>query len=402
MIKIGKPRLEPHIGGGEKKTRLVADISVDGEIRIVWAEVDDTYRDYLCHERSDAFVVGLLHWAMLHGHDIECEAPMGEFLYYQITTELIRALSQNSPRMHAIRIRAEVDTSDLPCAGAVGTGISCGIDSLHVLACHTDTKLPHHQLTHLAFNNVGSHGEGERARRLYAERRKVAEAFCREYGFQLTSVDSNLMDAFSQNHFATHSFSSAFAIFVLQKLYSVYYYASGHPLNAFSLTDTDRDCSYYDLLLAEAFSTDRLKIYSEGATCSRLEKTRAVVNYTPSYKYLNVCTLSAFNCSRCEKCTRTLLALDVLGRLDDYRDVFDIDYYRTHKPHYLAMLLAMKWNHNEMYAELYPYLRNQITPGIRARAIIRYLHVRAWNLPRRGRLYRTLKKIYRTATKKTR
>lgn len=114
MIKIGKPRLEPHIGGGEKKTRLVADISVDGEIRTVWAEVDDTYRDYLCHERSDAFVVGLLHWAMLHGHDIECEAPMGEFLYYQITTELIRALSQNSPRMHAIRIRAEVDLQTCP------------------------------------------------------------------------------------------------------------------------------------------------------------------------------------------------------------------------------------------------------------------------------------------------
>ncbi len=370
MLKIGKPRLETVVTG---KTRLVSDIKVDDEIRTVWAEVDNEYSEYLCYERSDAFVIGLLHWAMRHGHDIECEAPMGEYLYYQITTELIDAVSKGSPRMHPIHIKAEVDVSELPCAGAVGTGISCGIDSLHVLACHTGTALTHHNLTHLAFNNVGSHGEGERAKRLYAERRRIAESFCREYGFKLTEVNSNIMDVFKQNHLCTHTYSSCFAIYCLQKLYTVYYYASSDTVLEFSLKDNDiKGSGFYDLLLLSCFSTDRLRIYSEGDTLSRLEKTRRVVDYTPSYKYLNVCLSSSDNCSRCEKCTRTLLALDALGRLEDYKSVFDIDYYRCHKKEYLITLLVKKWEHNVVYEELYPHFRKQLSAGVFLSATLRY------------------------------
>lgn len=397
MLRIGKPRLE---AGSAGKTRLVSDVSVDGEVRTVWAEVDDAYREYLCYERSDAFVIGLLHWAMRHGHDIVCEAPMGEYLYYQITTELVDAVSKGSPRMKAIRIESAVDTSELPCAGAVGTGISCGIDSLHVLACHTGTEMVHHNLTHLAFNNVGSHGEGERAKRLYAERRKIAESFCREYGFKLTEVNSNIMDAFEQNHFITHTFTSMFAVFVLQKLYSIYYYASGRTLASFSLSDTSRDCSYYDLLLAESFSTDHLRIYSEGGTLSRLEKTRVVVEYAPSHKYLNVCTDTSTNCSRCEKCTRTLLALDMLGRLDDYRAVFDVDYYRAHKSDYLVTLVAKKWEHNVVYEELYPYFRGQLTFWIYIRAMCSHVaYCLRKNIPD-GKLRGVLKRIYHSLKKR--
>ena len=398
MLSIGKPRLE---AGSAGKTRLVSDISVDGEVRTVWAEVDDAYREYLCYERSDAFVIGLLHWAMRHGHDIVCEAPMGEYLYYQITTELVDAVSKGSPRMQAIRIEAAVDTSELPCAGAVGTGISCGIDSLHVLACHTGTAMTHHNLTHLAFNNVGSHGEGERARRLYADRRRIAESFCREYGFKLTEVNSNIMDAFEQNHYLTHTYSSCFAIYCLQKLYAVYYYASSHALFEFSLKDNDKNPpSNYELLLLSCFSTDHLKIYSEGNTLARLEKTRAVTGYVPSYKYLNVCLSAAHNCSRCEKCTRTLLALDVLGRMDDYRSVFDVDYYRAHKKDYLVTLVTKTWEHHTDYKELYPYFRKQLTLGIYLRAVSSYMvywFVR--NIPD-GKLRGVLKRIYHSLRKK--
>ena len=387
--------------GSAGKTRLVSDGSVDGEVRTVWAEVDDAYKEYLCYERSDAFVIGLLHWAMRHGHDIVCEAPMGEYLYYQITTELVDAVSKGSPRMKAIRIEAAVDTSELPCAGAVGTGISCGIDSLHVLACHTGTAMVHHNLTHLAFNNVGSHGEGERAKRLYAERRRIVESFCREYGFKLTEVNSNIMDVFEQDHLLTNAYSSCFAIYCLQKLYSVYYYASGHSFLEFSLKDNDRRSSaYYDLLSLSCFSTEHMRIYSEGGTLSRLEKTRLVVDYAPSHKYLNVCTNTAVNCSRCEKCTRTLLALDMLGRLDDYRSVFDVDYYRAHKKDYLVTLVTKTWEHYSDHKELYPYFRGQLTLGIYLRAVPSYMvywFVR--NIPE-GKLRGVLKRIYHSLKKR--
>lgn len=357
MLTIKHPRLE----STGTSSRLVSDIYVDGEKRTVWAEVDIKYTDYLCWERSDAFVIGLLHYAMFHGHDITCEAPIGEYLYYQITTELIDAVSKGSSRMYATKIYSEVDSSCLPCAGMVGTGISCGIDSLHALAANLDDHLTRHKVTHLAFNNVGSHGEGSRANRLFAERRKNAEMFCKEYGFELTEVNSNIMDVFEQEHYLTHTYTSMFAVFVLQKLYSVYYYASGRPFSEFSLTDNDYfPPDFYELLLLQDFSTENLKIYSEGGTLTRLEKTRKVVDYFPSYKYLNVCVSTSGNCGRCEKCIRTLLALDVLGKLDEYSAVFDVEYYRSHKQWYLKRLLIEKAANHFEYLELYPYLKSQI------------------------------------------
>lgn len=54
------------------------------------------------------------------------------------------------------------------------------------------------------------------------------------------------------------------------------------------------------------------------------------------------------NCGRCEKCTRTLLALDALGALDKYRDVFDVDYYLSHKQSYFKTLCIQRSLHNEI------------------------------------------------------
>lgn len=360
MINLSVPRIKE----AGSRLRLSVDVKIDNTLCEVWFEVEKEFGQYLCYERADAFVVGLLNYAMRNGHDIESEAPMGEFLYYQITTALIPAVSKGggNEQMYPTKIICPIDTTELPNAHAVGTGISCGIDSLHVLANNADEHLPHHKLTHLAFNNVGSHGEGAHAEKLYHGRLQAAENFCKEYGYKLVKSNSNIMNAIPQSHLLTHTYTSCFAILCLQKLYAVYYYASGVKMAYFSLKDNaTKDCAYYDLLLTSAFSTEKLKIYSEGGALSRLEKMRTVVEYTPSYKYLNVCIATADNCCRCEKCTRTLLALDVLGKLEAYRDVFDIDYYKQHKLKYMKALIAENALHNQTYAEMYPYLKSQIS-----------------------------------------
>jgi hypothetical protein len=92
-------------------------------------------------------------------------------------------------------------------------------------------------------------------------------------------------------------------------------------------------------LLSDLFSTSSLRIYSEGATTSRLSKTKKVTEYVPSYKYLNVCTETAENCNKCEKCIRTLFYLDYLGKLDNYNSVFDVDHYRKNVQKYYTKLV---------------------------------------------------------------
>lgn len=229
MITIHRPDFSQR---GEY-ARIQSLVDIDGNRNTIWFEVRREYGEYLCWERSDAFVIGLLNYAMRNGHDITCEAPMGEDLHYQITTYLIEAIAKGDARMYHTRITAEVDHSELPCDNAVGTGISCGIDSFHALAGNNDAKYPKHRITHLTFNNVGSHGEGEHARRLFAERKEHSRKFCEEFGFKFVESNSNIMDVIPQDHYQTHTFTSSFAIYCLQKLYSVYYYASGQPFAEF-------------------------------------------------------------------------------------------------------------------------------------------------------------------------
>ena len=102
-----------------------------------------------------------------------------------------------------------------------------------------------------------------------------------------------------------------------------------------------------------------LKIYSEGATSTRFEKTIAVSKYTPSYNYLNVCTNTAENCNKCEKCIRTLLTLYAINALDFYKNVFDIEYYKEHRQWYLRKMLIYKSTKKD-YTEIYPILKKNI------------------------------------------
>lgn len=358
MIIIEKP--EVHIIDG--KARLQTNIDIDGQKKFIWFEVNEKYGEYLCFERSDAFVIALLNYAMREGHDITCKAPMGEELYYQITTYLIDAVYKGSRKMYNTQIISDIDSSKLPSANAVGTGISAGIDSFHTIANHSNSRFKNHNITHLVFNNVGSHGEGERAKDLYKGRLESVRKFANEYHYEFVETNSNIHDQVQQNHLLTHTYTSCFATFCLQKLYSIYYYSSSVPFSEFSLKDNEKyPPTSYELLILSMFTTSSLRIISEGATLTRLDKIKSVASYKPSYKYLNVCTSTVENCGVCEKCTRTMLALDALNKLDKYKSVFDVEYYRKNRQEYFVTLVYQKVKHHKDYAEVYPFFANQIS-----------------------------------------
>lgn len=367
MIKIGKP----HVKSDALTATLFTNITIDGDSKEVWFKVDKKYEDYLCYERGDAYMIAVLNYAMRNHHDIVSEAPLSEDLYYNIDKYLVDAIAQYNKDFYRPQITAEIASEPLPCAGAVGTGISCGVDSLHALANQTAMKFKKHNITHLTFNNVGSHGKGEHAEKLYKARLERPQSFAKEYGFEFVASDSNLQNVVEQNHFKSHTYSSMFAVYCLQKLYSVYYYASsGYKYHEFRLYELPgSSCGSYEMLSLPLLSTHNLRIYSEGEGMTRMEKLKAVVNYAPSYKYLNVCLKEGDNCGTCEKCVRTLLGLDALGALDKYTEVFDVDYYRKHKKWYLQQLLIEKAHDKHDYFEMYPYFKNEITLSMRIKVL---------------------------------
>ncbi len=377
-MRIGAPRIERRGG----RARLTAEIRIgEDDVRPLWFEVEEKYGRYLCAERADAFLIGLLNFAQRERLDIVCEAPVTARLLYQIRTYLIPSLARNSKVLYETRIEAPMDDTPMANAGGVGTGISCGVDSLHVVKNYARSPYPGLSLTHLCLNNVGAFWS-ENGGRQYDWQAEHARQFAKEYGFELIVSDSNMAEAFQQIHLLTHTYSSCFAIYALQKLWRVYFYASsGYDLQSgFSLKDNEQNASsHYELLSLDCFSTPTLQIYSEGCTITRFEKEQELADWEPAQKYLHVCLANTGpNCGACGKCLRTLTALDALGCLQRFDNVFDVAAYLARRERNLAWLYKQQLipSDDEMCKPAYERLKGEIAFPVRVRVWLGLLYER--------------------------
>lgn len=361
IVKVLKPRIEERL---KDKSALVFDIIIDGKQQTIWFSVENKYAKYLCADRGDAFVIGLLPIAMRRGLDIVCEAPVSERLLFQLRSTLLPLLSRYGKNVHEVKIDAPVASEPIANAGGVGAGISCGVDSLHIVKNHSGDEYPDLKLTHLVLNNVGAFGETG-ASEQYQWTIDLAKRFCAEYEFELILTNSNIFDVVGLDFEQNHTYLNIFAVYCLQKLWKAFYYGSwGVDLQqGFTLADNElHDCAAYDVLALDVFSTEGLKIFSEGAAFGRYDKTAHIVDFEPAQKYLQVCVSgTGKNCGHCFKCKRTLLTLDALGALDKFRKVFDIDAYKQSRNSYLRYLYRVHIDHSDhMLADVYQKLAKDI------------------------------------------
>jgi len=326
-------------------------LEIDGECKTLWFEVSSEYEKYLCYERSDAFLVGTLPWAMRNNHDITCVAPVTEELLYNLNHHLLPILSKTDKKCYPTRIIAPITSTVLENHGGVGTGMSCGVDSFHAVLSHYKTENESPSLTHLCINNTGSfeaggnyigYGVDKSRQEVYDRARKVAELL----GLPLIESDSNIYDVF-KIFVNAHTYTSIFAALCLQKLWKTYFFGSGFEYSDFSLENhLNKDTAWYDLLLLNCFSTRSLRFYSDGACKNRIEKTVFISDFPIVQKYLHVCHWKGYNCGVCRKCRRTMMQLDIYGKLDDFAESFPITYYRENFNSYL-LWLAMSYIKNE-------------------------------------------------------
>lgn len=84
------------------------------------------------------------------------------------------------------------------------------------------------------------------------------------------------------------------------------------------------------MALVNQLSNSRLRLHIGQPSWTRLEKTRLVADWKPTWSVLRSCFWhelpegGSVNCGRCEKCLRTMLALVALDRLPDV-ETFDAD-----------------------------------------------------------------------------
>lgn len=323
---------------------------------------------YFFDDVADTFLVGVLLPAAKYGEDILVEAPVSEKLYYNITNSILFTLSFIYGNKINIKVK-ELVTPSLDSAG-VGCGCSLGVDSFAAMNQHLSEKCPSsYRITHLTYFNVGAMGYNdlEKAKASFEKDLLKVRAFAKEVGLPVVCLESNFSLLYKDFDFdASGDIRNFSAALSLQKLFRKYLYGSSFTIKDFKFDKAQT--GYYESLLAPLLSTENCEIVIANPDRTRIDKTKDIVDNPLTQKYLYVCWKELIankwpdseiakikdkhqNCSHCDKCKRTLLAIDLLGKLDKYGDIFDIPYWKSIKDNYIVKVIANK-NDSAFYSDL--------------------------------------------------
>jgi hypothetical protein len=292
----------------------------------VWYEVPAQYAAAVSADRGDAFAVALLFLAMRLHEDLRVKAPLSAQLVHSLT-EYQRIFSRWFSGLQTVNILHE-GLAD-PIRSATGTGVffSGGVDSFFSLWSHLDgrEKNPDYRITHgLYLDGFDTNGTYSAA---YDQSLTAYQSLLERLGVDLIPIRTNLKTVVNE---ATTGWEAYGAFLVsnallLQGLLRRCYVPSG--------------VKYHDTaegshpLTDHLLSTETLEVIHDGAWATRVEKTMRLATWPVTYDHLYVCfgreDEPLQNCCRCEKCIRTMIALDLAGALDRY-STFPMPLERRH------------------------------------------------------------------------
>jgi hypothetical protein len=340
-MKISRPQL---LQKGEDLFYSVRVSSSAGEDTL-WFSVKKEFAP-LVSEQADAALLSLLIPAMTLGEEIHIEGALSQKLFYSFSGPYQHILRKIIPSLSFVKIYpTELDSFHREPDG-VGMGFSAGIDSFCALADHHDSDVsPGFGITHLLFNNVGSHGHGKRAESLFIERCSRVRQVASRVGLPLVVINSNMDQFYKGVCFQqTHTPRNASVALLLQNGIGKFLYASAFPYQDIFIGPA-ASMAYSDMITLPLLSTETLDAISVGSQYNRVEKTLRVAEIKESYEYLDVCFSgrnSSRNCSTCRKCMRTILTLEIAGLADRYSRVFDYEEYQKRRIFFMARVLKSK------------------------------------------------------------
>lgn len=372
MIKI----CQPFIREIDEKIYLVS--TIEDEYQNIKEEIyystSKEYGQYLTAEVADAFVVGMLLPAAKYNEDIVVDGAVSEKLLYNINNSILYILSLVWG--NRVKLTAKQSLSPTFNSNGVGCGCSLGVDSFAAMMSHiNDPIYPNYQITHLTYFNVGAMGyvNLDKARESYEKDLKLVLQYTKKVDKPVVCLESNFSILYSEFNFDQsgdmRNFSAALS---MQKLFGKYLYGSSFTIKDFKFEQAQT--GYYETLLAPLLSTDNTDIVIANPDMSRIEKTKFIIKYKDVQENLYVCWKELIanknpeseialikdaylNCSRCDKCLRTLLAIDILGKLNEFNQIFDIKYYHKVKAKYIAKVIYMRGD-NAFYTDLYNLIKS--------------------------------------------
>lgn len=344
----------------------------------LWYKIPDQHADYLSIQ-SDAFLVPGLLAGMHFGEDIEVRGVVSPKLAYHLD-EYQYILKFRMPEyVQLVEIKYnQLEPFNFKPEG-VGAAFSGGVDSLFTLWKHFPQKetIMGYGITHGLFIMGFDHR--------FRDKEKYFQVF-RKYhlaldqiGITLISLETNIVQIIvprlNYPHFygpilagSAHALGGRFSRFIIPSSRDYYqlrtWTSSSDPLS--------------DPLL----SSDRLNIIHHGATHRRVDKIAEICNWKFAQENLRVCFNKDYderglNCSRCEKCTRTMVPLYAIGALGNFKTFKKP--FRTNKD---VLWIARKFNPTQGYVpESFSFVKEykpRLFPWLTAATFLGYL--RYWLL----------------------
>lgn len=219
-------------------------------------------------------------------------------------------------------------------------GLSCGVDSLCTALTHLDHPAARLRVTHFSFHDVGAHGKVN-PDELFAWRLAHVRAAAAEAGRPLVVVRSNFASFRIASFRQFHSLFNCAVGIALGSGVGTFLYSASHSYRAIHV-GPGGDISLADPIVLPLFSSSGVWCVSADAQLGRVEKTAEIADWPYAQRWLDVCEYASDdnkNCGACNKCCRTALTLELLGKLEAFRDRFDLDRYRSARTKFISYML---------------------------------------------------------------
>ncbi|MBI5860855.1 MAG: hypothetical protein HZB64_01520 [Rhodocyclales bacterium] len=299
----------------------------------LWVDVPEAYAESLS-DTGNPWLLAMLPMAASLGEDIELALPVDALLLENVKG-VLAIWREWYPELHDVRIHCPVQSyqaqGQVPSARRTAAFFSGGIDSYFTIA----RRMPGNEfgipavgkvddlLTVWGFD-VGVYDEAQ-----FRPLANMLATSARQLELRQIVFRTNLRAAEKLIPFKdmwrrlSHGAGLAFIGLILEKAYkevmigSSYTYGSLFPWGSHPLQDV-------------LFSTSVLQIVHDGASFTRVEKTDVVARLPVAQAALHVCLAQGdSNCSRCDKCYRTMMTLDLLGHREHAGELFDWSGYRV-------------------------------------------------------------------------
>ncbi len=285
-----------------------------------WFSFPQKYAPFISG-RADPFAASLLPLALILHEDLQIEGSISPRLINGMR-EYQQAMSFWYPKMmHPVKIEAAAQEA-LPLEQAgknCVTLFSGGVDSSYTLMSH----LPEHE-KNSAYQVKGAlfiHGMD-----IPLQNKASYEKSLQIFETQLSPLGVDVIPCATNAHYLTsgllswgitHGSALIGSGLVLDKLISSFLIPA---------SDTIDDLVPWGSspMIDHLLSTETVKTFHQGSTILRIDKVVAISSWQPARNFLRVCTdednrSDVNNCSKCEKCLRTMAMLQVCDVLAEFK-----------------------------------------------------------------------------------